>query len=76
MHEYKHKDDPRHVHDASLSYFWHHPWLTDIRRNRLNVVSAANYAMDENPEQMFIHAVTMISLIYAAHFLICVRFKL
>ena len=32
--------------------------------------------MSENPERMFIYAVTMISLIYAGRFLICVCFKI
>jgi hypothetical protein len=45
-------------------------------QNRLKVVSAANYAMNENPERMFIYGVTVISLIYAARFLICIGFKI
>jgi hypothetical protein len=30
VHEYKPKNSLKDVHDASLSYLWHHPWLTDI----------------------------------------------
>ena len=49
-----------------VSNLFHRSWLTDNRQNRLKVVSAANYAMNENPERMFIYGVTMISQIVRA----------
>jgi len=51
-------------------------WLTDIGQNRLKVVGAANYAMNENPERMFIYGVMIISLVYARRLLICACFKI
>lgn len=76
VYEYKPARNPRLTYDVSFSQLSRLFWLTDIGQNRLKVVSAANYAMNKNPERMFIYGVMMISFIRVGRFLICPRSKI